>query len=649
MAAVTIESSAKTSRSIKPSRLFVEQAYLRSFKEYQRLHRQSLAKPEKFWSKQASELTWDKQFRKVCLWKPPLAQWFVGGKLNASVNCLDRHLTSATANKAALLWESESGENVTLTYQQLHREVCRAAHVLTKQGLSAGDRVVIYLPMIPEAIIAMLACARIGVTHNVVFAGFSAEALKERINDSQASLVITADGGFRRGALVSLKANVDQALAGTPTVKSVLVVRRTRQEITLQPGRDFWWHELTREVSDEHKPASFNSEHPLFILYTSGSTGKPKGILHTTAGYLLGALLTSKYVLDMRPTDVYFCTADVGWVTGHTYVLYGPLALGATVVMYEGAPNWPQPDRFWEIIDKYRVTIFYTAPTAIRSFMKWGEEWPRKHRLTSLRLLGTVGEPINPVVWQWFYEKIGKKKCPIVDTWWQTETGSHLITTIPGAAPMKPGAAGLPFFGVDAVIVDDAGQEVPRNCGGNLVLRRPWPSMLRTIYGNSSRYVKTYWSEIKGCYFTGDGARQDEDGYFWIVGRIDDVLNISGHRLGTAEIESALVNHPEVAEAAAVGRPHEVKGEALVVFVTLKEGRLQGPDLAEKLRSHVAQEIGALARPDEVRFMELLPKTRSGKIMRRLLKDLAAGHELRGDVSTLEDSSSLAPLRSAEA
>jgi len=493
----------------------------------------------------------------------------------------------------------------------------------------------------------MLACARIGAPHSVVFSGFSAEALKERINDCGAKVVITADGGFRRGAALAIKSNVDAALPGAPKVKSVIVVQRTKQQITMTTGRDFWLHEEVQQVSSVCKAEPFDSEHPLFILYTSGSTGKPKGILHTTAGYLLGCHLTTKYYFDLRPEDVYFCTADVGWVTGHSYVVYGVLSNGGTSLIYEGAPNFPEPDRFWKIIDRHKVNIFYTAPTAIRAFIKWGDNWLTQHDLSSLRLLGSVGEPINPEAWMWYYEKVGGKRCPIVDTWWQTETGCHMIAPMPGATPLKPGSATLPFFGIDAAVVDDNGKEVPPNTGGKLVIRRPWPSMLRTIYNDATRYRKTYWSEAKGCYFAGDGARRDKDGYFWIVGRIDDVLNVAGHRLGTSEIESALVSHPDIAEAAVVGRPDELKGQAIVAFVTLKNGVPNTPALKEALRAHVGKEIGAIAKPDDIRFTEALPKTRSGKIMRRLLKEIAASAtgEIKGDTTTLEDLSILAKLQ----
>ena len=640
----------KEKRVFKPTAAFAKQSYIGSLKKYRKLHRASLKNPDKFWGNAAGELTWIKPWKKVCVWKPPFAEWFVGGKLNASANCLDRHLAGPNRNKAAIIWEGEPGEVVTLTYQQLHREVCLLANVLKRHEVKPGDRVVIYLPMIPEAITAMLACARIGAPHSVVFSGYSAEALKERINDCGAKVVITSDGGFRRGTALAVKKNVDEALRACPKVRSVLVVRRTAQEVSMQSGRDFWLHEEMAGVKADCPAAALSSEHPLFILYTSGSTGKPKGILHTTAGYLLGCHLTTKYVFDLRPEDVYFCTADVGWITGHSYVAYGVLSNGGTSLIYEGAPNHPEPDRFWQLIERHRVNIFYTAPTAIRSFIKWGDDWLAPHDLSSLRVLGSVGEPINPEAWMWYHEKVGGKRCPIVDTWWQTETGSHMITPLPGATPLKPGSATLPFFGVDAAVVDDNGKEVPPNVGGKLVIRRPWPSMLRTIYGDASRYRKTYWSEIPGCYFAGDGARRDKDGYFWIVGRIDDVLNVAGHRLGTSEVESALVSHADVAEAAVVGRPDELKGQAIVAFITLKNGVQAGSALKEALRSHVAKEIGPIAKPDDIRFAEALPKTRSGKIMRRLLKEVAASRDgvIKGDTSTLEDLGILAKLKQTE-
>jgi acetyl-CoA synthetase len=639
-----IESSLKEKRVFKPKAAFAKNALVSTEKEYQKLYQRSLNKPEKFWAEMAEELSWFKKWRKVVNWKIPFSQWFVGGKLNVSANCLDRHVASGRRNKAALIWEGEPGEVVTLTYQQLLVQVCKFANVLKAEGIKPGDRVAIYMPMIPEAVVAMLACTRIGAAHTVVFGGFSAEALKERINDCQAKLVITADGGYRRGAAFALKPSVDTAVQGTPTIKRVIVVRRTGQEVTTGP-LDRWFHELMATASADCPAAELDSEHPLFILYTSGSTGKPKGILHTTAGYLLGCYLTTKYVFDLKEEDIFWCTADIGWITGHSYVVYGCLSNGGTTLLYEGTPNHPQPDRFWDIIERHKVNVFYTAPTAIRAFMKWGNEWPDKHDLSSLRLLGSVGEPINPEAWMWYHQQIGKGICPIVDTWWQTETGCHMITTLPGANPTKPGSAGVPFFGVDVAVVDETGKEVPPDHGGKLVIRRPWPSMLRTIYGDAARYRKQYWSEVKGCYFTGDGARRDKQGYFWIVGRIDDVLNVSGHRLGTAEVESALVSHPMVAEAAVVGRPDELKGQAVVAFVTLKTGMASSPELVAELRAHVAKEIGPIAKPDDIRFAEALPKTRSGKIMRRLLKEVAAGGEVKGDTSTLEDLNVIASLK----
>jgi acetyl-CoA synthetase len=538
----------------------------------------------------------------------------------------------------------------------LHREVCLFANVLKRNGIKKGDRVIIYLPMVPEAAVAMLACARIGAVHSVVFGGFSAQSVADRIHDCEAKLVITADGGYRRGAVVPLKRNVDDALhlkdaSGkllAKTIEKVIVLRRANNEVHIEEDRDVWWHRELEYVDADCPAEKMDSEAPFFILYTSGSTGKPKGILHTTAGYLLGAKLTTRYVFDLQEKDVYWCTADIGWVTGHSYVVYGPLANGATSLMYEGAPNWPEPDRFWEIVEKYRVSVMYTAPTAIRAFMKWGVEWPKKHDLSSLRLLGSVGEPINPEAWIWYHEVIGGKRCPIVDTWWQTETGNIMITPLPGVTPTKPGSATLPFFGVLPEVVDDKGRPVPRNTGGKLIIRKPWPSMLRGIWGDPERFKQVYWSEVKGAYFTGDGCRQDQDGYFWIVGRIDDVLNVAGHRIGTAEVESAIVSNPKVAEAAVVGRPDELKGQALVAFVTLKTGVKADPSLRDEIRNHVAKEIGPVAKPDDVRFAEGLPKTRSGKIMRRLLKQIAAGNEVRGDITTLEDFSVIAKLSAVE-
>jgi acetyl-CoA synthetase len=578
----------------------------------------------------------------------PHAKWFLGGRLNAAENCLDRHLTTARANKAAILFEGEPGDVRTLTYRQLHQEVCRFANALSSLGLNAGDRAAIYMPMVPEAAVAMLACARIGVIHTVIFGGFSSEAIKDRVNDCGARVIITADGGWRRGKVVELKANVDRALPGTPTVEHVVVLKRTGQEVGFVGGRDLWWHDLVAGRPDTHRARGFDSEHPLFILYTSGSTGKPKGVLHTTAGYLLGVAMTTQYVFDLREDDVYFCTADVGWVTGHSYVVYGPLASGATVLMYEGAPNQPEPDRFWQLIDRHKVSIFYTAPTAIRAFMRWGDDYVRRHSLASLRLLGSVGEPINPEAWMWYHEVIGKKRCPIVDTWWQTETGAIMVTPLPGVTATKPGSCTRPFFGVVPKVLDEQGDEVPRGSGGRLFLAKPWPSMLRTLWGDDERFQRQYWSELPGYYFAGDGARFDKDGYLWVVGRIDDVLNVSGHRIGTAEIESALVSHPGVAEAAVVGRPDDMKGQALVCFVTLKNGYAVSPQFKDELRQHVAREIGSLARPDDVRFAAGLPKTRSGKIMRRILKEIAAGGEVKGDTTTLEDFSVVVALQHEE-
>jgi acetyl-CoA synthetase len=625
-----IESHLVENRLFKPPKSFSKNAYIKSFQEYEELYRRSIKNPEKFWAQQASELlVWQKKWKAVLEWKVPFVKWFVGGKLNVSENCLDRHLHGATRNKAAFIWEGEPGEKKTITYQQLHNEVCKFANVLKRNYIKKGDPVIIYMPMCPEAAIAMLACARVGAVHSVVFGGFSSESIKDRINDSKAKMVITADGGYRRGAIVPLKRNVDEALKGDEQIERVIVFRRANNEIHIQEGRDVWWHREMEYVDGNCPAEAMDSEDPLYILYTSGSTGKPKGILHTSGGYLLGAAIT----------------ADIGWVTGHTYVVYGPLCIGATVLMYEGAPNWPEPDRLWKLIEDYRVNVFYTAPTAIRAFIRWGDEYPNRHDLSSLRLLGTVGEPINPEAWMWYHTVIGGSRCPIVDTWWQTETGAIMITPLPGATPIKPGTATLPFFGIDAAVVDDKGEEVPPNVGGKLVIRKPWPWMLRTIWGDKARYKKQYWSEFKGCYFTGDGARRDKDGYFWIVGRIDDVLNVAGHRLGTSEIESALVSHPGVAEAAVVGRPDEMKGQAVVAFVTLKEKENPAPELREKLRQHVATVIGAIAKPDDIRFAEALPKTRSGKIMRRLLKEIAAGGTVTGDITTLEDFNVLARLK----
>ena len=648
----TITSVSREHRLFRPSAEFKAQANLGSEAAYKRLYDESVNSPEKFWGRQAKEqLVWRKPFKKVLDWKPPHAKWFVGGKLNVSENCIDRHLGTARENKAALIFEGEPGDVRTITYKQLHFHVCRLAHIFENMGVGAGDRVALYLPMIPEAVIAMLACARVGAIHTVIFGGFSAESIKDRINDCKAKLVITADGGFRRGKVIELKASVDKALDNTPTVQSVIVVKRCGNPVTMKEGRDVWWKDAWDGAPNTHKAKAFDSEHPLFILYTSGSTGKPKGVLHTSAGYLLGAKLSSHYVFDLKETDRYFCSADIGWITGHSYVVYGLLSNGSTVFIYEGAPNQPEPDRFWQMIDRHGITILYTAPTAIRACMRWGDNYVLRHRLDSLRLLGSVGEPINPEAWMWYHTMIGKKRCPIVDTWWQTETGSIMIAPLPGVTPTKPGSGTRPFFGVVAKVVDDQCKEVPRNSGGKLIITQPWPSMLRTLWGDDERYLKAYWSEFPGktgIYFTGDGARQDKDGYFWIVGRIDDVLNVSGHRLGTAEVESALVSHPSVAEAAAVGRPDELKGQALVVFVTVKSGITPSEALKEELRNHVGKEIGSIAKPDTVRFAASLPKTRSGKIMRRILKEIASGREVKGDTTTLEDFSVVAALQAED-
>jgi acetyl-CoA synthetase len=648
----TITSVSREHRKFRPSAEFKAQANLGSESAYKKLYAESVNSPEKFWDRQAKEqLVWRKPYKKVLKWDPPHAQWFIGGKLNVAENCIDRHLGTHRENKAAIIFEGEPGDVRTITYKQLHFHVCRWANYFHNIGVGEGDRVAIYMPMIPEAMIAMLACARVGAIHTVVFGGFSPEALKDRINDCKAKLVITADGGWRRGKVIELKANVDKAVEGTPTVQTVLVVKRCGNPVTMKDGRDVWWKEAWEGAPNQHIAKGFDSEHPLFILYTSGSTGKPKGVLHTSAGYLLGAKLSSHYVFDLKENDRYFCSADIGWITGHSYVVYGLLSNGATVFIYEGAPNQPEPDRFWQMIDRHGLTILYTAPTAIRAFMRWGDNYVLRHRLDSLRLLGSVGEPINPEAWMWYHTMIGKKKCPIVDTWWQTETGSIMITPLPGVTPTKPGSGTRPFFGVVPKVVDDKCHEVPKNSGGKLVITQPWPSMLRTLWGDDDRYVRQYFSEFPGrpdVYFTGDGARQDKDGYFWIVGRIDDVLNVSGHRIGTAEVESALVSHPAVAEAAAVGRPDELKGQALVVFVTVKAGVTADDALKEALRAHVGKEIGSLAKPDSIRFAAGLPKTRSGKIMRRILKEIAAGGEVKGDTTTLEDFSVVAALQSEE-
>jgi len=646
-------------RVFKPSKEFAKTARIKSLAQYRKLYNESIKSPEKFWANQArNELVWFKPWKKVLQWKEPFAKWFVGGRLNVSYNCLDKWLDTPTANRAALIWEGEPatdgkpGEERVLTYKQLHREVCRFANVLKRNGIRKGDRIIIYLPMVPEAAIAMLACARIGAVHSVVFGGFSAQSVADRIFDSQAKLVITADGGFRRGSVVQLKKNVDEAFTLTDaqgnllakSAEKVIVLRRANNEVHITEGRDVWWHRELEYVEAECPAEKLDSEAPLFILYTSGSTGKPKGILHTTAGYLLGAKLTQKYVFDIQDADVFWCTADIGWVTGHSYVVYGPLANGATVLMYEGAPDWPQKNRFWSIIEHYGVTVFYTAPTAIRAFMRWGNEWPGRHNLSSLRLLGSVGEPINPEAWIWYHERIGNGRCPIVDTWWQTETGAIMITPLPGVTTLKPGSATRPFPGISTEIRNERGDTVAVG-GGLLAITKPWPSMLRGIYGDPDRYVRQYWNKWgPAAYVTGDGAKRDADGYYWLLGRVDDVINVAGHRIGTMEVESALVDHPTVAEAAVVGKAHEIKGQAIAAFVTLKEGQHGTKELGDTLKEHVVKKIGAIARPDDVLFTADLPKTRSGKIMRRLLRDIAEGKAL-GDTTTLADPGVVAKLK----
>jgi acetyl-CoA synthetase len=648
MSEATIESVLGESRVFEPQREFAEKAHIQSLEDYERLYKQSIEDPETFWREQAQQLHWFEQPKTTLRWEPPHAKWFEGGKTNIAYNCLDRHLGGTRANKAALIWEGEPGEERTLTYRQLWREVCRMANALEKLGVQQGDRVGIYMGMVPEAVIAMLACARIGAPHTVIFGGFAADAVRDRLNDAEAKLVITQDGAWRRGKVVPLKEQVDKAVDQVPSVSDVIVVRRCENEVHMRGGRDHWWHELAQVHGEKHEAASLDAEHPLYILYTSGTTGKPKGVLHTTGGYMVQTYLTSKYIFDLKEDDVYWCTADVGWVTGHSYIVYGPLANGATTLMYEGAPNHPGPDRLWDIVERHGVTIFYTAPTAIRAFIKWGEQHPRNHDLSSLRLLGTVGEPINPEAWMWYRNVIGQGRCPIVDTWWQTETGAIMMAPVPGAVPAKPGSCTRPFFGITPKVLREDGSEAGPDEGGLLVVDTPWPSMLRTIWGDDERFKKTYFSRFENIYFTGDGARRDKDGYFWVMGRVDDVVNVSGHRLGTAEVESVLVAHEKVAEAAVVGRPDDVKGQALVAFVTPKGDVKPSEELRKELMERVASEIGKFARPDAVRFADAVPKTRSGKIMRRLLKDLASGKEPQGDVTTLEDISVLAKLRGDE-
>ncbi len=641
----SITSMLQETRVFPPPADFASKAHIGSLSEYEALWNRAKDDPEGFWAEQAKLLDWSTPWSKVLDWNPPFAKWFVGGKLNAAYNCVDRHCQGPFRNKAAIVWEGEPGDRRVLRYQDLLREVSKFANVLKTLGVRKGDVVAVYMPLVPELVIALLACARIGAPHTVIFGGFSAESLSGRINDCKAKVLVTADGGYRRGKLVALKESADAAAAACPLLKDVVVLRRTGTPVNWLPGRDHWWHELEANASPKCPAEPLDSEHPLFILYTSGSTGKPKGILHTTGGYLLGTALTSKWVFDLKDDDTFWCTADVGWVTGHSYLVYGPLANGATCVMYEGAPNWPDEGRFWKIIEDYQVSILYTAPTAIRAFIKWGEQFPRRHDLSSLRLLGTVGEPINPEAWMWYNRVIGGGRCPIVDTWWQTETGAIMISPLPGAIPAVPGSATRPLPGIVPDVVTKDGRSCGPNQGGFLVIKQPWPSMLRTLYGDDERYKAQYWSDIPGCYFTGDGARRDENGNYWVLGRVDDVINVAGHRLSTMEIESALVSHPLVAEAAVVGKPDDLKGQGIAAFVTLESGHEPGEALKQELRGHVAKEIGALARPDEIRFTDSLPKTRSGKIMRRLLRDIAAGVDSTGDTTTLEDMSVLARLR----
>jgi acetyl-CoA synthetase len=639
-----IDDLLREDRTFPPTDAFRAQAIVRDDSVYAEADRD----PEAFWARFAGELEWSRRWDTVLDWQPPHAKWFVGGQLNVSVNCLDRHVRGPRRNKAALIWEGEPGDRRTLTYFDLYRQVSAFANVLKSLGVTKGDRVAIYMPLIPELAIAMLACARIGAIHSVVFGGFSAESLKDRINDQQARLLITADGGYRRGQIVALKKVADEAVADTPSIEHVIVVQRgASSTASMTEPRDHWYHDLMRGASCTCDPEPMDSEDMLYILYTSGTTGKPKGIVHTTGGYLVGVYATTKLVFDLKDEDVYWCTADIGWVTGHSYVVYGPLANGATVVMYEGAPDWPQKDRLWSIVEQFGVTVFYTAPTAIRSFMRWGTEWPQKHDLSSLRLLGSVGEPINPEAWIWYYRFIGGERCPVVDTWWQTETGAIMITPLPGVTTLKPGSATRPFPGVFAEIRNERGETIEVG-GGLLALSRPWPSMLRGIYGDPERYVRQYWDKWgSGVYVTGDGAKRDTDGYFWLLGRVDDVINVAGHRIGTMEVESALVDHPSVAEAAVVGRVHEIKGQAIAAFVTLKEsarGVSTSKELVDELKEHVVKKIGAIARPDDILFTADLPKTRSGKIMRRLLRDIAEGKAL-GDTTTLADPAVVAKLK----
>jgi len=628
-------------RVFKPIKEISQGAYIKSLDEYKRIYQRSIEDPEGFWGEMAGQLDWYRKWDKVLAedFQEAEHEWFIGGKLNVCYNCLDRHIKTWRKNKAALIWEGDIGDSKILTYQGLYNEVCKFANVLKKHGIKKGDLVAIYLPMIPELPIAMLACARIGAIHSVVFGGFSAEALRDRILDSNAKLLICADGYYRGGRVIRSKDNVDQALEECPDVKDVIVVMRASIEIEGKPGRDYWWHEemTTPDIKPKCEPEVMDAEDPLFILYTSGSTGKPKGVLHTQAGYLVYTYQTFKWTFDVKEEDTYWCTADIGWITGHSYIVYAPLALGTTSLMFEGVPTYPYPDRFWDIVEKYQVNVFYTAPTALRAIMREGDEWPNRHDLSSLRILGTVGEPINPEAWMWYYNVIGKGRCPVVDTWWQTETGGILITPLPGAIPLKPGSATLPFPGIEPAVIKEDGSTADVNEGGYLVIKKPWPGLMRRVHGEPERFKNTYFVQFPGVYNTGDGARVDEDGYYWLMGRIDDVINVSGHRIGTAEVESALVSHESVAEAAVVGMPHEIKGQGIYAYVTLKAGVEGNPVLEKELKKHVRREIGPIATPDALQFTDALPKTRSGKIMRRILTKIAAG-----DISSLGDTSTLA-------
>ena len=640
VSSATIDSLLKERERYPPPAAFRHDAHIQDAALYDEGGRD----PEAFWARMAKGLDWIAPWSKVLEWKPPFAKWFVGGKINVSANCLDRHIEGPRRNKAAIIWEGEPGDRRVLTYHDLWREVSRFANALKGLDVKRGDRVTIYMPMIPELPIAMLACARVGAVHSVIFGGFSARAIRDRVKDAESHVIVTTDGGYRRGAVLPLKKIVDEAIDGLEVVRNVVVFRRASVDVPMREGRDHWWHELMAAADGECEPEAMDATDPLFILYTSGTTGMPKGIQHSTGGYLVGVATTAKYVFDLKDEDLYWCTADIGWVTGHSYIVYGPLANGASVFMYEGAPDWPEPDRFWRIVEEYDITILYTAPTAIRAFMRWGDEYPKRHDLSSLRLLGTVGEPINPEAWRWYQKTIGGGRCPIVDTWWQTETGMILITPLPGVTTTKPGSATRAFPGIDAEVVDERGRPVPVNKGGYLVIKKPWPAMLQTLYRDPERYKQVYWSQVPGKYFTGDGARTDEDGYFWLMGRIDDVINVAGHRIGTMEVESALVSHPKVAEAAVVGKPHPDKGQALVAYVVLRRGGASSEALKQELRKHVRQAIGAIAVPDDVYITEKLPKTRSGKIMRRVIRSIVSGQEI-GDTTTLEDPGAVDEVR----